>query len=205
MLAPLRRAACSRPRGCSRTVPSAFVPDEDEGYFISVLQAPAGASLEYTTRHRQAGRGDPLQGPRHPRRLLGGGLQLQRRRAEQRPDLHAAQGLRRAQGQEPLARGRAQPRARADDGRSPGALVIPFAPPGHPGPVRLRRLPVRAARPDRRRHLAASPTRRRPHRRGQPERPGGGPVLELPRQRPAAAWSTSTATRPAAWTCRCTR
>ena len=32
-----------------RTVPTAFVPDEDEGYFITVLQAPPGASLEYTT------------------------------------------------------------------------------------------------------------------------------------------------------------
>jgi HAE1 family hydrophobic/amphiphilic exporter-1 len=32
-----------------RTVPSAFVPDEDEGYFISVIQAPPGASLAYTT------------------------------------------------------------------------------------------------------------------------------------------------------------
>ncbi len=32
-----------------RAVPSAFVPDEDEGYFISVVQAPAGASLEYST------------------------------------------------------------------------------------------------------------------------------------------------------------
>ncbi len=32
-----------------KTVPSAFVPDEDEGYFISILQAPAGASLGYTT------------------------------------------------------------------------------------------------------------------------------------------------------------
>ena len=32
-----------------KTVPSAFVPDEDEGYFISVIQAPAGASLGYTT------------------------------------------------------------------------------------------------------------------------------------------------------------
>ena len=30
-------------------MPSAFVPDEDEGYFITVVQAPAGASLEYTT------------------------------------------------------------------------------------------------------------------------------------------------------------
>jgi HAE1 family hydrophobic/amphiphilic exporter-1 len=35
--------------GLFRVVPSAFVPDEDEGYFISIIQAPAGASLEYTT------------------------------------------------------------------------------------------------------------------------------------------------------------
>jgi len=30
-------------------VPTAFVPNEDEGYFICVVQAPAGASLEYTS------------------------------------------------------------------------------------------------------------------------------------------------------------
>jgi HAE1 family hydrophobic/amphiphilic exporter-1 len=30
-------------------VPSAFVPEEDAGYFIAVVQAPPGASLEYTT------------------------------------------------------------------------------------------------------------------------------------------------------------
>jgi outer membrane protein TolC len=29
---------------------SAFVPDEDEGYFMVLVQAPAGASLEYSTR-----------------------------------------------------------------------------------------------------------------------------------------------------------
>jgi HAE1 family hydrophobic/amphiphilic exporter-1 len=29
-------------------VPSAFVPEEDEGYFITVVQAPPGASIEYT-------------------------------------------------------------------------------------------------------------------------------------------------------------
>ncbi|MEW6323327.1 MAG: multidrug efflux RND transporter permease subunit [Acidobacteriota bacterium] len=32
-----------------QAVPSSFVPDEDEGYFITIVQAPAGASLEYTT------------------------------------------------------------------------------------------------------------------------------------------------------------
>jgi HAE1 family hydrophobic/amphiphilic exporter-1 len=31
-------------------VPRAFVPDEDAGYFLSIVQAPPGASLEYTTR-----------------------------------------------------------------------------------------------------------------------------------------------------------
>ena len=31
-----------------RAVPTGFVPDEDQGYFIIVMQAPSGASLEYT-------------------------------------------------------------------------------------------------------------------------------------------------------------
>ena len=49
MLLALRRAACGRPGTLFQVVPSAFVPDEDEGYFICIVQAPAGASLEYTT------------------------------------------------------------------------------------------------------------------------------------------------------------
>ncbi len=32
-----------------RAVPSSFVPQEDEGFLMCVVQAPAGASLEYTT------------------------------------------------------------------------------------------------------------------------------------------------------------
>ncbi|HEV8379556.1 MAG TPA: efflux RND transporter permease subunit, partial [Tepidisphaeraceae bacterium] len=32
-----------------RSVPTSFVPDEDQGYFIVAVQAPDGASLEYTT------------------------------------------------------------------------------------------------------------------------------------------------------------
>jgi HAE1 family hydrophobic/amphiphilic exporter-1 len=31
-------------------VPTAFVPDEDQGYLIVIIQAPPGASLDYTTR-----------------------------------------------------------------------------------------------------------------------------------------------------------
>ncbi len=33
-----------------RTVPQSFVPEEDPGYFIALVQAPAGASLEYTAK-----------------------------------------------------------------------------------------------------------------------------------------------------------
>ena len=36
-----------------QAVPSAFVPQEDEGYFMTIVQAPPGASLEYTTRIAQ--------------------------------------------------------------------------------------------------------------------------------------------------------
>ncbi len=32
----------------SQAVPTAFVPEEDEGYFITIVQAPPGASLEFT-------------------------------------------------------------------------------------------------------------------------------------------------------------
>ena len=39
-----------------RAVPSAFVPEEDEGYIMTIIQAPSGASLEYTTNVAQAGR-----------------------------------------------------------------------------------------------------------------------------------------------------
>ena len=49
MLLAVRRSACGRPGAVFRAVPSSFVPDEDEGYFITIVQAPAGASLEYTT------------------------------------------------------------------------------------------------------------------------------------------------------------
>ena len=35
--------------GIFRVVPTSFVPAEDEGYFITIIQGPAGASLQYTT------------------------------------------------------------------------------------------------------------------------------------------------------------
>ncbi len=54
--APLRCWRCSswprsaRPGCCSAPCRPSFVPAEDEGYFLTIVQAPAGASLEYTTK-----------------------------------------------------------------------------------------------------------------------------------------------------------
>ena len=102
-----------------QVVPTAFVPEEDEGYFICVVQAPAGASLEYTTGDCQEGREGHLRRPRHRGRVFGDGLQLLRSGAEQRPDLRAAEGIRRARGRGALAAGGAQPGERAAVRASP--------------------------------------------------------------------------------------
>ena len=32
-----------------KTVPTGFVPDEDQGWFMITVQAPQGASVEYTS------------------------------------------------------------------------------------------------------------------------------------------------------------
>ena len=153
---------------------------------------------------RPADRGPAVQGPRHPGGVLGGGLQLQRGRPEQRADLHAAQALRRAARQRALAAGRAQPDPRADDG-DPRRARDPVRAAGDPGPVDLRGLPVRAARPDRRRdhaavgHISArsspGPTRAAAS--------WGCSRASAPTTR--SSWSRSTATRPAASTCRSRR
>ena len=59
-------------------VPQAFVPEEDAGYFISIVQAPPGASLEYTTNVAEGGREDPDGGARGRVGVLDPRLQLQR-------------------------------------------------------------------------------------------------------------------------------
>ena len=53
----------------------AFVPDEDQGYFIIQVQAPDGASLEYTSNIAQAGRADRCAAsPRSQRRSRSAGF-----------------------------------------------------------------------------------------------------------------------------------
>jgi HAE1 family hydrophobic/amphiphilic exporter-1 len=115
-----------------RVTPSAFVPDEDEGYFISAVQAPPGASLEYTTKIAEQAEAILFKDPdiRAAFSVLGfsnngaapnNGLIFTRLKdyAERRGRSHSlATVINRVRG--PMM-------------AIPGALVIPFAPPGIQG------------------------------------------------------------------------
>ena len=132
-----------------RTVPTAFVPDEDEGYFISIVQAPPGASLEYTDAiAKQAEKilySDPdilsafsVMGFSFSGAAPNNGLiftMLKPYEERRRSDQSLSAVLNRIRG--PMF------------GIS-GAIVVPFAPPAIQGPVGVRGLPVRSARPERR-------------------------------------------------------
>jgi len=115
-----------------RTVPSAFVPDEDEGYFITVIQAPAGASLEYTTniakqteallfKDADIRASFSVVGFSFSGAAPNNGLIFTRLKdyAERRGKSHSLQAV--------------LGRIRGPMMGIPGALVIPFAPPGIQG------------------------------------------------------------------------
>jgi HAE1 family hydrophobic/amphiphilic exporter-1 len=115
-----------------RIVPTAFVPDEDEGYFITVIQGPPGASLQYTTNAAQQAEAVLFKDPdiQAAFSVIGfsfsgaapnNGLIFTRLKAydERRGKSHSLAAV--------LAR------VRGPMMGIPGALVIPFAPPGIQG------------------------------------------------------------------------
>src|SRR5688500_8965303 len=115
-----------------KIVPSAFVPEEDEGYFITVIQAPAGASLQYTTDIAKQVEAILFKDPdiQAAFSVIGfsfsgaapnNGLIFTRLKdySEREGKDHSLQAV--------LGRVRGQMMA------TPGALVIPFAPPGIQG------------------------------------------------------------------------
>ena len=110
-------------------VPTGFVPDEDQGYIFILIQAPQGASLDYTMgieKQVEQVLGEDAGDPAHLRRRR---LQLRGLGAEPgHPVLHA-EGL-------PRAAGRASTRPRRSSAQLfgmfseiTGAKVIPFLPP----------------------------------------------------------------------------
>jgi HAE1 family hydrophobic/amphiphilic exporter-1 len=115
-----------------QVVPRAFVPEEDQGYFIVQVQAPAGASLEYTGNvARQAEQiilGDPdvlalfsVMGFSFSGAAPNQGIMFVRLKPfEQREgDAHSSRAI----------AGRLMPQLMG----LPGAIVVAFAPPSIPG------------------------------------------------------------------------
>ena len=128
-----------------RAVPGSFVPAEDEGYFITIVQAPSGASIEYTTNIMKEVEQVYFKQPEIAGRVLGRRIQLQRRSLEQRPDVLAIEGIRGARGRRALARNSAEPGSRpgirdsGSAGNSGGTAI-------DSGNLGLRRFPVRSTR-----------------------------------------------------------
>ena len=65
-----------RRSGSIRPVPTGFIPQEDQGYLIGIVQAPPGSSLAYTTALADRAQADYLFEQGHRRRVLRDGLQL---------------------------------------------------------------------------------------------------------------------------------
>jgi HAE1 family hydrophobic/amphiphilic exporter-1 len=179
----------SGPRGASRSVvPTAFVPEEDEGFFITVVQAPAGASLEYTDgiakQVEQILYNDPdiasafsvmgfsFSAVRRPNNGMLVVTALKSYDQRQRPDQSLAAVLNRLRG--PLF------------GIS-GAIVVPFAPPAIQGLSVFGgfQFEVLDQSGGDIAGLADATNGRR--RRRQSVGQGGRALQQLPRQRPAAA------------------
>ena len=168
-----------------KAVPGAFVPAEDEGYFITIVQAPSGSSIEYTTNiMKQAeaiyGRQPEVAGVfsvagfSFSGAASNGGLMFARLKAfdERKGTEHS------------LASGD-WTRARAADGDS-GRAGHSDGSAADSGPFGVRRIPVRGARSDGRRHHQSVGRDAAGGGRRQQVRARGGPLLQLHGQRPAA-------------------
>ncbi len=81
-----------------RHVPTGFVPQEDQNYFIVVVQAPQGASLSYTTQISHAGGEGSACRSGRVRHFRGAGLLAVRRQCvELRPGVRSAEADRQPQ------------------------------------------------------------------------------------------------------------
>jgi hydrophobic/amphiphilic exporter-1 (mainly G- bacteria), HAE1 family len=114
------------------TVPSAFVPDEDEGYFISVIQAPAGASLGYTTDIAKQAEAILFKDPDIAAAFSVAGFSFSGAAPNNGLIFTRLKGYEERRGKS-HSLAAVLDRVRGPMMAIPGALVIPFAPPGIQG------------------------------------------------------------------------
>ena len=119
------------------TVPTGFVPDEDQGYFIIISPGAAGASLEYTGDIAKQAEQILGKDPGGRGRLRGHRLQLRRRGAEPGADLFISlKDFDERQGDEHSAEA-VVGAVVGQLGGITGAVVIPFLPPAIHGLARF--------------------------------------------------------------------
>ncbi len=130
----------------ARRVPVGFVPDEDQGYFIVIVQGPEGSSLSYTENVVTEVEAVLAKQPEIEGVFSVGGFSF----GGSGPN-KAILFINLRPWAERRGRGQAAAdivdRLRGPMSALPGALVFPFSPPSIQGVRQLRRLPVRAAGP----------------------------------------------------------
>ena len=137
-----------------RSVPQAFVPEEDQGYFITQVQAPAGASLEYTGDIARQAEQIIMKDPDVLAMFSVMGFSFSGAASEPGAHVRPAEAVRRAQGGRALAAavlGRLSGPLFCDPGRDRRRVHAAVDPRSEP----LRRIRVPGARPDRHRHQHA--------------------------------------------------
>ena len=167
-----------------RIVPQALIPPEDPGYFITVVQAPSGASLEYTTNVARQAEQILMKDPDVLGVFAVMGFSFSRSGAESGTDLLEPQAVRGAGGVRTRARGGPEQTSRAAvfNQRGDGPPVRAGA---DPRTRQLRRLRDAGAGSGGRRHRRAGERDLRSRRRRQPVRPGDRTLQHVHCQRPA--------------------
>ena len=113
-------------------VPPAFVPEEDEGYFITIVQAPGGSSLEYTMNIMKKAEQIISAQPEISTMFAVGGFSFSGAASNQGMMFVRLKGFEERQSKAQSLQavlGRLFPRLMG----IPGALVIPVAPPAIQG------------------------------------------------------------------------
>ena len=174
--ARVRRCCSARPTGSTRACRPGFVPDEDQGYIMILVQAPQGASLDYTMNIVKQAEQIVAKMPEISTMFARRRLQLRGIGAEPGHPVRAAEGLQgaaaatqhSAKARRRAAVRRVQPDHRRDGHSVPAAV--------DPGPRPVRRLHLRAARPERRADRGPRGGGAAADRAGQPDA-GARPAL----------------------------
>ena len=115
-----------------RTVPGAFVPEEDEGYFITIVQGPSGASIEYTTNIMKQAEAIYVKQPEIEAVFSVAGFSFSGAASNAGLMFARLKGFEERQGAA-HSLGAVLGRLRGQTFGIPGALVIPVAPPAIQG------------------------------------------------------------------------